>query len=153
MVGLVLRLAHLRKDHRLRQVQRLCGTDVRKGHRDLPKDLKLSQGISHDDRFTSSRTKNCSFLLLNDLRPSDPQHDPAPRRGPFTGGDSAMNAPARKTYDAGVKDDRLTYWEPNYTIRETDSSPVSRSPRRMECRGEPGGVGGLRAGPQRGPRA
>ena len=31
-----------------------------------------------------------------------------------------MNAPARKKYDAGVKDYRSTYWEPEYKVKETD---------------------------------
>ncbi|PTV94381.1 ribulose 1,5-bisphosphate carboxylase large subunit [Rhodobacter aestuarii] len=31
-----------------------------------------------------------------------------------------MNAQPRKTYDAGVKDYRATYWEPNYTVKDTD---------------------------------
>lgn len=31
-----------------------------------------------------------------------------------------MNAPSKKTYDAGVKDYRSTYWEPEYQVRDTD---------------------------------
>ncbi|SOC03746.1 ribulose-1,5-bisphosphate carboxylase/oxygenase large subunit [Rhodobacter sp. JA431] len=31
-----------------------------------------------------------------------------------------MNAQPRKTYDAGVKDYRATYWEPNYAVKDTD---------------------------------
>ncbi|SOC02496.1 form I ribulose bisphosphate carboxylase large subunit [Rhodobacter maris] len=31
-----------------------------------------------------------------------------------------MNAQPRKTYDAGVKEYRATYWEPNYTVKDTD---------------------------------
>ena len=34
--------------------------------------------------------------------------------------DSAMNIQSRKTYDAGVKDYRSTYWEPHYAVKETD---------------------------------
>ena len=30
-----------------------------------------------------------------------------------------MNAPSKK-YDAGVKDYRSTYWEPDYKVKETD---------------------------------
>ncbi|MBZ4022679.1 ribulose-bisphosphate carboxylase large subunit [Rhodobacter sp. TJ_12] len=35
-----------------------------------------------------------------------------------------MNAQPRKTYDAGVKDYRATYWEPNYTVKDTDVMAV-----------------------------
>ena len=31
-----------------------------------------------------------------------------------------MNKPLRKTYDAGVKEYRSTYWEPDYAVKETD---------------------------------
>ncbi|MFD2173897.1 form I ribulose bisphosphate carboxylase large subunit [Rhodobacter lacus] len=31
-----------------------------------------------------------------------------------------MTSPPRKTYDAGVKEYRATYWEPNYTVKDTD---------------------------------
>ena len=31
-----------------------------------------------------------------------------------------MNVQARKTYDAGVKEYRSTYWEPDYAVKETD---------------------------------
>jgi len=31
-----------------------------------------------------------------------------------------MNQQSRKTYDAGVKDYRTTYWEPDYKVKETD---------------------------------
>lgn len=31
-----------------------------------------------------------------------------------------MNAPPKKRYDAGVKEYRSTYWEPDYAVKETD---------------------------------
>lgn len=31
-----------------------------------------------------------------------------------------MNMPARKTYDAGVKEYRSTYWEPDYAVKDSD---------------------------------
>lgn len=31
-----------------------------------------------------------------------------------------MNVQTSKKYDAGVKEYRSTYWEPNYSVRESD---------------------------------